>query len=216
MQQDVPYIWWLYMDADEFSHGPRGMTIREYLAQLDRRFRVVGTRAFNHYPTQQPHYIPGRHPADFQPLCEECSPPVCAQSHWKHPLQRYDADAQLLIASQGHHSVMGNQSLLLEPALPIFTHHFPYRDEEVTRRRLAFFSSEASPGHSRGALQEAGIDKSNMARRAGNLDAIYGQRWDEAGTQCGGWRIGVDPRPWTELVGSEDASFARWYPSEQL
>ena len=54
------HIWWLYLDADEFPHGPWGMTLREYLATLDERFRVVGTRFFNHYPSGTPHYEPGR------------------------------------------------------------------------------------------------------------------------------------------------------------
>ena len=54
------HIWWLYLDADEFPHGPWGMTLREYLATLDERFRVVGTRFFNHYPSGTPRYEPGR------------------------------------------------------------------------------------------------------------------------------------------------------------
>ena len=37
------HIWWLFLDADEFSHGPWGMSLLEYLKTLDRRFRIVGS-----------------------------------------------------------------------------------------------------------------------------------------------------------------------------
>ena len=39
------HVWWLWLDADEFPHGPGGLTVREYLATLDRRYRIVGGRA---------------------------------------------------------------------------------------------------------------------------------------------------------------------------
>src|SRR5262249_37316928 len=47
---DARHIWWLWCDADEFPHGPRGLTVREFLASLDRSFRIVGGRVVNHYP----------------------------------------------------------------------------------------------------------------------------------------------------------------------
>src|SRR5690242_8760943 len=37
------HTWWLFLDADEFHHGPSGMTLFEYLKTLDKQFRVVGT-----------------------------------------------------------------------------------------------------------------------------------------------------------------------------
>jgi hypothetical protein len=30
------HVWWLFLDADEFYQGPGGLTLREYLASLDR------------------------------------------------------------------------------------------------------------------------------------------------------------------------------------
>src|SRR5262245_29704922 len=36
------HIWWAWLDADHFQHGPCGLTVREYLATLDRSFRIVG------------------------------------------------------------------------------------------------------------------------------------------------------------------------------
>ena len=90
------HIWWLFLDADEFPHGPWGMTLREYLATLDEQFRVVGTRFFNHYPSGAPQYEPGRHPLDFQPLCEELAFPMCPDRHRKHPLTKDMIGAALL------------------------------------------------------------------------------------------------------------------------
>ena len=71
------HIWWLWLDADEFAHGPRGLTLHDHLALLDRRFRIVGTRYLNHYPSGAPQNVPGRHPLDYQPLCEELTWPFC-------------------------------------------------------------------------------------------------------------------------------------------
>ena len=48
------HIWWLWLDADEFPHGPRGLTVREYLETLDRRYRIVGARFINHFPSGEP------------------------------------------------------------------------------------------------------------------------------------------------------------------
>ena len=38
------HTWWLWFDADEFPHGPGGKPLGQYLASLDTRYRVVGTR----------------------------------------------------------------------------------------------------------------------------------------------------------------------------
>ncbi len=38
------HIWWLWLDADEFVHGPGGGTVSRLVSSLDRRFRIVGTR----------------------------------------------------------------------------------------------------------------------------------------------------------------------------
>jgi hypothetical protein len=56
----APHVWWLLSDADEFVHGSAGLRIVDYLAGLDRRFRVVGARVFNHFPTSELANVPGR------------------------------------------------------------------------------------------------------------------------------------------------------------
>lgn len=134
-------LWWLFLDADEFAHGPSGLSLLDYLRTLDARFRVVGARYFNHYPGPPPHYLPGHHPLEVQPLCEELSFPMCASNHRKHPLLRYDRSGPPIAAGRGFHLVEA-EGPLLEPELPIFLHHFPFRDEEPTRHRLSLMFSE--------------------------------------------------------------------------
>jgi glycosyl transferase family 2 len=217
LAEGAEHIWWLYVDADEFPHGPGGMNLRDYLATLDRRFRIVGSRTFNHYPSTRPHYVSGFHPIDFQPLCEEFAKPNCPASHWKHPLQRFDRAAPFIIGSLGFHGFMAGSDALLEPAAPVFTHQFQFRDEDATRRRLAWFSSDTAPGRSRGSLIEAGLSRGRMHRRVHTLDAVYGQRWAEVERQAGaGQLVGVDLHPWPELVTDENAHIARWYEQRDL
>ena len=98
LRSGAEHVWWLYLDSDEFPEGPAGLSVAEYVATLDRRFRVVGSVCVNHVPGGKPEYVPGFHPIDFQPLCYEFSPswtPMCGQNHWKHPLQRFDRDTAI-------------------------------------------------------------------------------------------------------------------------
>ncbi|MER3452773.1 MAG: hypothetical protein C4321_03250, partial [Chloroflexota bacterium] len=143
------HIWWLFLDADEFPHGPGGCTLREHLARLDRRFRVVGARFFNHFPHAKPEYVPGRHPLDFQPLCEEMPVRLCRMGHRKHPLLRWDRDRPRIYAGVGFHRAVCEERPLLEPEEGVFLHHFPFRDEEVSRRRLALLCAPDGDGASR-------------------------------------------------------------------
>ena len=214
LQEGADHIWWLYLDADEFPHGPQGMTLGAYLRTLDRRFRIVGSRVFFHYPTDIPHYASGRHPLDFQPLCEEIHVPnVCPAQHWKHPLQRYDRYGPFIASAMGAHSITTGRvgESALEPPVPIFTHHFQYRDEEVTRRRLALLSFDPATGQSRTRLMDAGERGGSMHRRHRQVDAVYGRRWEQISIRAGNDAPGVHPRPWRELVSDDDARVARWY-----
>ena len=115
LRNGAPHVWWLYLDTDEFPEGPGGSTIREYLTSLDRRFRLVGASYVNHYPSGKPEYISGFHPIDLQPLCYEFAParwPPCAWGHWKHPLQRFDADGQFILSNDGSHTAFSNDLLI--------------------------------------------------------------------------------------------------------
>ena len=132
------HVWWLYLDSDEFPEGPGGQSIREYLATLDQRFRIVGSTPLNHVPDAKPEYLAGYHPIDFQPLFYTFEPvrqPPCHLGHWKHPLQRTDRFGHFVLSNPGAHTAICSESLV-EPSQGIVTHHFQYRDEELTRAKL--------------------------------------------------------------------------------
>jgi hypothetical protein len=209
------HIWWLYLDADEFPHGPWGMTLREYLASLDARFRVVGTRFFDHYPSGAPQYAPGRHPLDFQPLCEELAFPMCLLRHRKHPLLRFDRDGAPIKCEAGFHRATCMKQLY-EPAQPAFLHHFPFREESVTRQRLEMLWAKNREGVARAAESH----DTHMLTRFRSLDAVYAQDWarvenfialDPMNIVLKASAAGVQPKPWGEIVAAEHQPVFRWY-----
>lgn len=203
-----PYVWWLYLDADEFPHGPGGRTIRELLAALDRRFRVVGAHYYEHFPTATPAYVPGTHPLDRMPLCRLRTYARCPAGHVKHPLQRFDRDGPEITAGPGFHSVHSRVPPF-EPEAAILLHHFPFREEATTRARLAAFCGPRPDAEARGAFQsgferEAFGKPSAAMRRWEMLDAIYGGSAAANGLLAG-------CRPFAEQVAPADARVARWY-----
>jgi hypothetical protein len=213
------HIWWLFLDADEFSHGPTGMTLREYLSTLDVRFRVVGTRYFNHYPDRPPHYVPGRHPLDFQPLCEEITLPMCPGDHRKHPLLRFDAAGPPIVCGPGFHSARSSRRLY-EPSGPAFLHHFPFREEALTRLRLRLLCGPEGDAAPR-ALESRG--DTHMPARFRSLDAVYAGDWSRVenfvsidpirdALDAVPPRFGVHLKPWSEAVQVEHQQVMRWYP----
>jgi hypothetical protein len=218
-EADDEHIWWMWLDADEFLHGPGGSTVREHLTGLDRRFRAVGSRYFNHYPDRKPEAEPGCHPLDFQPLCEELPGTFCAVGHRKHHLQRFDRGAPPITSMIGFHALECAEPLI-EPSQGLFTHHFPYRAEEATRARC-----EALCGRGNGA-EAARIDLRNqqerqdgghiadVAKRFRTLDRVYAQQWDAVeNLRRRGRTVGVNPLPWSDLVDPRDRDSARWYPT---
>jgi hypothetical protein len=203
------HLWWLFLDADEFSHGPWGMTLLAYLKTLDERFRVVGTRYFNHYPAGRPQYTPGRHPLDFQPLCEELAYPMCPSRHRKHPLQRYDKAGARIECGRGFHLAHSTDQLH-EPSQPAFLHHFPFRDEAVTRTRLASLWAKDATGVAR-AL-ETDDATGHMLPRFRSLDAVYAQEWSRVENFIASPpALGVRVKPWAEMVEEPHRHVLRWY-----
>ena len=204
--QDVEHIWWLWLDADEFPHAPGGLTLREYLAGLDRRFRVVGARFFNHYPDRVPEYVEGRHPLDYQPLCDEFVYPMCAEGHRKHPLQRWDRNGPEIICRAGFHQATARETVLLEPREPVLLHHFPFRVESVTRRRL-----ELLVGAAGGRASNDSQSNWHTQKRFRQLDAVYAHDWDRVeDLSPSGRRKGIHLLPWARQVAPADADFARF------
>lgn len=215
------HVWWLWLDADEFPRGPRGLSIREMLATLDRRFRVVGTRYFNHVPDELPEYVRPFHPIDFQPQCEETRPAsFCSLGCRKHPLRRWDRDRPRIVSVESFHDARSDERPLREPTTRLLTHHFPFREQAATRARLDALCGKDGFGTARNDANDARVwsGVSGITRRYQNLDAVYSRDWasvrlrrrpEEA-------RVGMSPVPWHELVGEEDRAVPRWYGAREL
>ena len=205
------HIWWLWLDADEFPHGPSGLTIRDYLATLDRSFRIVGARFINHYPGEEPYYVPGFHPLDFQPLCEELHSYMCWSFHRKHPLQRFDRNGPAIESDIGMHRGFSAERPLLEPTQPIFDHHFPFRDREVSLQRLKKLFSKT--GNSGSRADPDHVASNHMLARLRSFEAVYEHDWRAVGMaitpDCR--RPQLEPLPWDELVEPEHVPAKRWY-----
>jgi hypothetical protein len=203
LRSGAEHVWWMLLDSDEFPEGPHGLTVRDHLARLDRRFRVVGASFMNHVPNGKPEYRPGFHPLDFQPLFYPFEPlnhAPCPLGHWKHPLQRFDRNGQFVLSNEGSHLAFASETLV-EPTAGIVIHHFQYRDEERTRNRLQLI-------HDTGRDQlHASAGWGSFERRRASLDAVYSQRWDEVETPPN--RRAEEsrhPRPWPDA-----SSARRWY-----
>jgi len=208
------HVWWLWLDADEFPHGPRGTTVREFLDPLDRRFRIVGARFINHFPDGNPAYIRGFHPLEFQPLCEEHRL-GCRLRHRKHSLQRFDRGAPEIICDRGFHRAHSSVEPLREPTEAIYLHHFPYREPDVTRRRLALLCGTDESGATRVRPGDDAAD--GMVPRFQTLDAVYRGDWDQVRNYRFDGEFSVArPVPWETLAGARDAGFARWYSTRAL
>jgi hypothetical protein len=210
---NADHVWWLLSDADEFVHGPAGRRLVDYLAGLDRRFRVAGARVFDHFPTNEPANAPDRHPLDYQPLCQELQMAWCSLRHWKHPLIRWDRSGPDLRVDNGFHRVRVSFRVD-EPREGVFMHHFQYRNRTETSERLKRLCEAQEAGVIRSAMDDAGQRGGSPGRRRWlTLDYVYSQNWAYVERQTPkGSRPGVDPEPWTSLVSPADASVARWYP----
>ncbi len=215
--EESEHIWWLWTDADEFHHAPGGLTVREYLATLDGRFRIVGARVLNHVPDRRPAYLPGFHPIEFQPLCyERADVPMCEAGHWKHPLQRFDRGRPPIVCGSGIHKARSAERPLYEPVQPIFLHHFQYRDEGITRARLERLCH--ADGERARRIADPGRDGGPaMVKRFATLDALYAQRWHEVDSlRVTGRALGISPLPWPEVVRPHAVRHHRWYTPDDL
>ncbi len=174
--------WWLWFDADEFPHGPRGRPLATYLASLHDACRVVGARYFQHFPTVPPYCVAGLHPLKLQLLCyEQRFGQPC--SHRKHPLIRLDRGASPVKMGQGFHGY-DCADRLIEASGSAFIHHFPFRAPEVTLRRMTALCDAGEQGASRIASQDlheltAFGARSDSSHRFALFDAVYAGRWHE-------------------------------------
>jgi len=142
--------WWLFCDADEFPTSPDRGTIRDYLAGLDDAIRVVGGHFIAHYPLEKPHYLSGFHPAEFQfrATPDDCLAVYCDLIHSKHNLIRFDKGKFDVTIHGGYHRFQSD-TVLYEPRDGLCIHHFQFRNEEHTFKRLEALVSIDEKGSSR-------------------------------------------------------------------
>jgi len=160
-----PHVWWMLIDTDEFPVGPDGTTVREHLKTLRPEHQVVGSTFFNHYPTKRPANIPGIHPIECQPDGEKELFRYCSLGHYKHPLIRRDHGGSALEFGRGAHLPKGHRGQWPEARFGIVTHHFQFRAEADTRRRMDLMRSR--------------VDRHRpVSRRMEVVDAVYAGRWE--------------------------------------
>lgn len=205
------HTWWLFLDADELPQGTGGRTVREHVSGLDRRTRAVGSLFFNHLPSGTPANLPGFHPGDCQPLMYRRAGQACAAGHFKHQLLRFDRGAKPLEVGYGSHRVKGARRVV-EATDSIQVHHFQYRDEATTRKRLAVLETRMTDGSGR----QIRPGRSAWAR-VHDVDAVYQGDWDHVRND-GTREMGVADvlRPADELLAPEDARLQTWYSAEAL
>jgi Glycosyl transferase family 2 len=211
------HTWWLWFDADEFPHGPGGKPLSQYLASLDARYRVVGTRYFHHFPSEYPHYVTPYHPIQFQPLCYEQRKGACG--HRKHPLIRLDRGRPAIRMYEGFHRCDCSE-VLFEPSTPAFIHHFPFRKREVTRRRMMALCGVDGTETIRIDQQDQHEiahygGPSHSSQRFALLDAVYAGEWDLVAQRMPGRDSNdVILQSWTDT--SDDWEVDVWYSKAEL
>ncbi len=209
---EFDHVWWLWLDADEFARPAQGGTLRAMLGNLDAQYRVVGARFVNHYPVPgKPAHVAGDHPIDHQPLCEELPLAMCDALHRKHPLQRWDRFAPFIEAGLGFHGATCAQRPLLEPIESAVIHHFPFRNESATRRRIDALWNDARASDSRAKHGDLATD--HMEARMRSLDAVYHGDWAQVHNfMPGAAPLGVDLVDWRSLDPPLSPHIVRWGP----
>lgn len=211
IESHARHVWWLWLDADEFPRPQSGSTMRKMLESLDSKFRIVGARFLNHYPSPRTTpYIAGQHPIDSQPLCEELKSSMCPQGHRKHPLIRWDREGQEILAGKGFHGAICGTRPLYEPLEPIIIHHFPYRNEEVTRRRMHQLWS--ANGAKVARAKNGDVAVTHMKTRLDSLDAVYAGDWNNVKSlHAEEPTKGISVCDWREVVPQISTDVHRWY-----
>jgi len=111
-----------------------------------------------------------------------------------------------------------NGGPLYEPGQSILLHHFPFRDESLTRSKLTKLWNVDESGRSRA---DASRDTHILARFR-SMDAVYSQNWAEvvnfilldpiaSSLEESLPAFGVTLKPWHEMVEPEHQNVLRWY-----
>ena len=167
---DEEHIWWLYIDADEFPNIDCDLTIFDFIKQLDPSIRAVQGYFYNHIPTHSPYNVSGYHPADFMQLANK-------SNTYKIPLIRYDKGKQHFYSGVGAHNfdTCGETVNIASDILNI--HHFNYRRQEDTFRRLKQLTQKSSNGISRIDW----FDKIEQKhKRTSDAKSMYHNRYENA------------------------------------
>ncbi|MEM8619404.1 MAG: glycosyltransferase family 2 protein [Actinomycetota bacterium] len=194
-------VWWLLVDADEFPRVANGDPIRALVDQLDASVDLIGSRYLNHYPSATPANVVGQSPLGYQPLAELMAPTTfCAQGHRKHQLIRLGPTRPRIVPGLGFHTVDSPKRPVIEASEEILLHHFPFRNADNTRARLARLYG--LDGSTRRAVDD-GFSTAHMRARLDTIDAVYAGRWSDVATLGpNGPVTGVVLSHWTELVTS--------------
>lgn len=166
-------VWWLMFDADEFVRSPHGVRLDDFLKSVDSRCRVLGARVLDHFPQPGTTYEPRTDPKQVQAVCREKVDHRCIGGHHKHPIFLWDADRRRIEVEPGFHQLRCWGEALFEPSESVFLDHYPYRNEEASRRRLELLAQRGTTD----ATRRADADGHMRARRR-SLDDVYAGRYE--------------------------------------
>ena len=169
-QSHEEYIWWLYLDADEFPNIDCRYRIVDFINSLDLSIRLIHGYLLHHVPTHPPYNVPGYHPADFMPIATKTTIE-------KIPLVRYDKGKQHLYSCGGAHTVdsAGESIPMIKGILDI--HHFHYRRPEDSIARLKLLLKKNTDGSSRVDWMDA---REQNVRKSETAKSVYHDRYNKA------------------------------------
>jgi len=163
-------IWWLYVDADEFPNIDCEFRIIDFLKSSDSSIRAISGYMLDHIPTHPPYNITGYHPADFMQLSTKTHTP-------KIPLLRHDKNKPPLYSAGGAHTFATCGEYISTALEALNIHHFKYRKQENTLRRLKQLLIQNEDGTRRIDLLDK---KSQLHKKNVHAKSMYHDRYNSA------------------------------------
>lgn len=166
------YVWWLYIDADEFPQINGGIQIKDFVNALGTDIVGIQGFMFEHIPTHPPYYIEGYHPIDFMPLCTKTAVS-------KKPLVKYEKNKPHMYSAGGAHEFDTHDKNVYIISDAINIHHFPIRRPEYTLKRLKKLLYRSKTGISRidwydkKSKIDGGKDKSHYHSRYKYIQEVF-------------------------------------------
>lgn len=164
------YVWWLYLDADEFPNIDHNLRIIDFITSLNPSVRLIHGYLFHHVPTHPPYNVRGCHPVDFMPVATKTTIE-------KIPLVRYDKGKQHLYSCGGAHTVdsAGESIPMIKGILNI--HHFHYRRPENSIARLKLLLKKNADGSSRVDWMD---EREQNVKKSKTAKSVYHDRCNKA------------------------------------